>query len=61
MKIETLKKIIRRELRLADVHPLKEEQILKWIDLFEEDNRKWWKLIFKKKKYDDEGTMDGTV
>lgn len=50
MKIETLKNIIRRELRLADVHPLKEEQILRWFDVFEEDNSTWLKRFFRRKK-----------
>jgi hypothetical protein len=46
MKIDTLKKLITKELRMADVHPYREEQIIKIIDLYEEDNRGWWhKLI----------------
>lgn len=62
MKIETLKKIIRRELRLADVHPLREERILEWIDMFEEDNKNWFSRLFKKKKRNtDEKPLDGTI
>jgi hypothetical protein len=62
MKIETLKKIIRRELRLADVHPLREERILDWIDLFEEDNQNWFQRILRKKKLNrNEKPLDCTV
>lgn len=62
MKIETLKKIIRRELRLADVHPLREERILDWIDLFEEDNQNCFKKLFRKKKRNkNEKPLDCTV